>query len=74
MQRDTVIRTAKHLTITEAHPYHDRLSPERLWPGGPGVGNPEYARAFDPNCPLCRASLPDRERSQNEVERAKRSE
>lgn len=43
------IRTEKHLTITEAHPYHHYVVDERT-----RGGNAQVKKAFDPNCPLCR--------------------
>lgn len=43
------IRTAKHVTITEAHPYHGYVSD-----GRPG-GNATVEKRFNPDCPLCRA-------------------
>lgn len=48
----TTIRTAKCLTITEAHPYHHYLKDERHR-GGVAI----VQVAFDPNCPLCRKEL-----------------
>jgi hypothetical protein len=45
-----LIRTEKWVTITEAHPYHHYVSDERH-----RGGNAVVEKAFDPNCPLCRA-------------------
>jgi hypothetical protein len=43
-----VIRTEKHVTIVEAHPYHRYVSDDR--PGGHAI----VERAYDPRCPRCR--------------------
>ena len=43
----TLIRTAKHVTISEAHPYHGSKS--LGWP------HSEVWKEYDPRCPLCRA-------------------
>jgi hypothetical protein len=64
MSPETVYRTAtRHFTVVEAHPYHQRLAPPTrgltnptLPPDDSGV----YRRAYDPQCPRCRA-----ERSHN---------
>ena len=45
---DRVIRTEKHLTIVEAHPYHRYVSDDR--PGGNAI----VERAYDARCPRCR--------------------
>jgi len=45
---DRVVRTAKHVTIVEAHPYHRYVVDDR--PGGSAI----VERAHDPRCPLCR--------------------
>ena len=45
---ERVIRTEKHLTIIEAHPYHRYVSDDR--PGGNAI----VERAYDPRCPRCR--------------------
>ena len=47
----TEIRTAKHVTITEAHPFH----------GSRSIGWPhsEVWVEYDPRCPLCRAEGSD---------------
>ena len=44
-----IIRTAKHITITEAHPYHYYLRDDR-----PRGGTATVAKTYDENCPLCR--------------------
>lgn len=44
-----VIRTRKHVTITEAHPYHHYVSDHR-----DTGGNAVVEKSFDPNCPLCK--------------------
>jgi hypothetical protein len=49
MDGSIIIRTDKHLTITEAHPYHNYLRDDRP------QGHAYVAKCFDPNCPLCRA-------------------
>jgi hypothetical protein len=46
---ERIIRTAKHVTITEAHPFHRYLSDYRDQ-GGVAV----VEKAFDERCPLCR--------------------
>lgn len=50
------IRTAKHLTITEAHPFHGRDErPKRFVSAGyPVQGNETVFEQYDPRCPLCR--------------------
>ena len=45
---ERVIRTEKHVTIIEAHPYHRYVSDDR--PGGNAI----VERAYDPRCPRCR--------------------
>jgi len=42
-----VIRTEKHVTIAEAHPYHRYVSDDR--PGGNAI----VERACEPRCPRC---------------------
>lgn len=46
---DRIIRTEKHLTIVEAHPYHRYLLDD------PAKGNAVVEPAYDPRCPRCRA-------------------
>jgi hypothetical protein len=49
MGGDLIIRTRKHVTITEAHPYHTYLRDDRA-----RGGNATVAKGYDENCPLCR--------------------
>jgi hypothetical protein len=49
MDGDLIIRTSKHVTITEAHPYHNYLRDDRARGGTATV-----AKSYDENCPLCR--------------------
>lgn len=46
---EIIIRTDKHVTISEAHPYHRYISDNRAQ-----GGNALVEKAFDPRCPLCR--------------------
>ena len=52
------IRTQRHMTITEAHPFHGMTSKDRecLDRGG----NATVWKEFDPRCPLCRAEKEQR--------------
>lgn len=57
------IRTAKHLTITEAHPFHGRVERSKSFvsAGYPVQGSEEVFEQYDPRCPLCRASADSNE-------------
>jgi hypothetical protein len=48
MKKRGIIRSEKHLTILEAHPYHRYISDER--PRGHAI----VERAYDARCPRCR--------------------
>jgi hypothetical protein len=58
---ETVIRTEKWVTITEAHPYHNYVSDERA-----RGGNAVVMKGYDPNCPLCRKESNERSNSRME--------
>lgn len=49
-----IIRTQKHMTIIEAHPFHHYISDDR-----DRGGNALVDKGYDPSCPLCRAEKQD---------------
>jgi len=70
-ENDMVIRTEKHMTITEAHPFHIPVDPPKKWSCDPPPGNQLYSRGYDESCPLCREERETRRRGGGRPEKGK---